>query len=630
MPERSTPANAFFGWRPCGIGRRWIPCPRCEARVPVQLLENLLELLCPTCGRNVALERARGVETEEGASALADQLLELGVLSESDRREGLEGVPSLVDALLDRGLLRRDLRLTLDLNVAEGWFSYGARSLKEIVLPAEVDEALTGRRAHGGALTELLRELVVQRMAATVRSVGADVGLERLDSETPVDPALSDALPPRALEIFRGVPLRREDGALVVAMWNPLDFQGVADLEALVGGPVHAVLADPAALDPALEALGVPAASEDVDLAGEPDPLAEELGDDPLFGILLEALEEGASEALIEPQAVQASLRFRVRGELRKERMLPTELAGVLADQLEGLSTGHSNGASIRSGTVRYEVSGLPISMDYRVVETPLGPSVALRLEEGGQVASVGLGQLGLSLEGLAAFEELLAARQGVLLVAGPRRTGAYHAILERAVRLGGGVTSLERRIGRVVSGATQLDLEPLEDARALSRLLHPLPDWLGVDGSLDPDVLRLAVDVALRGKGVILTVPAPDGESALLRLELAGIPRRLLEVYVTGVLARRLVPRVCPHCRVARGEAGFIGLGCAACADQGTIEPLPLAEIVRPAPGGGVSPLAGTSLLVSRALDLVRSGDVQREAVSDLLRGKGSQTSSA
>ena len=195
----------------------------------------------------------------------------------------------------------------------------------------------------------------------------------------------------------------------------------------------------------------------------------------------------------LQPQAGQASLRFRVRGELRRERMLPLELAGILADQLEGLAAGNGTRAPIRTGTVRYEVSGLPISMDYRVVETPLGPSVALRLEEGGQVARVGLGQLGLSLEGLAAFEAMLAERQGVVLVAGPRHTGAYHAILERAVRLGGGVTSLERQIGRLVPGVTQLDLGLVEDQQALGRLLHPLPDWLGVDGTLDQDVLRLA-----------------------------------------------------------------------------------------------------------------------------------------
>lgn len=631
-------AGTFFDWQPLGVGRRWLPCPRCKSRAPVALLENLLEVLCPACGRNVALERVRAYEADHGAAALAERLVALGVLSE-DEEAPAQG---LADALIDRGVLRRDLRLTLE-TIDGGRCVYGARPLGEIALSVEVEAALDVRRERGGVLADILRRVILERIGATVRSVGPEGGLECFTGETVLEPGCRDALTPRALESFHAVPVRREGEALVVALWNPLDFGLVTDLEALLGGTVHAVLGEAVALRAALADLGVAltdASEEGPSVRGEPGDVDAELAEDPFFGILMEALEEGASEVLIEPRGSQASLRFRVRGELRAERALAPEVTALLAEQLEGLTGGgpdglessatHSGGM-IRSGSIRYEVSGLPVSLDCRILQTPLGPSVALALEDEIEQPRSGLGQLGLSLDGLAALEAILAERRGIVVVAASRgadQTLAYHAILDRAVRLGGGVTSLEGRLGRLVPGTTQLDLGRL-DPGSLESLLHPLPDWLGVDGSLTPEVLRLTVDAALQGCAVVLTVPAPDGESALLRLELAGIPRRLLERTVRAVLGRRVVPQVCPHCRFARepltpeGSPRWVGLGCAACADLGTGEPLPLAELVRPAPGAGVVPFAATSTLLDRVRGLVSGGEVQPEAVSDLLGGK-------
>jgi type IV pilus assembly protein PilB len=628
----STSAEEFFAWEPHGIGRRWLPCPGCDSRAPVQLLENLMEVLCPSCGRSVALERVRSLEASQGSQALADCLVGLGLLEPEEAKALLASTPAseLTDHLIDQGHLLRDLRLTLEVDGAEGRSVYRAKPLVDLALGAEVEAALETRSERGGVLTEILRESILQRLGATIRSVGASAGLECLNAESQTDWNGQD-LSVRALESFRCVPLRREGETLVVALWNPIDFRLVADLEALVACPVDAVLADPRAIDDALARLGVTSGAPDPTAAARiPDGESFELAEDPFFGVLMEALEEGASEVLIEPRGVEASLRFRVRGELRKERALPREVAALLAEQLQGLiSRPAGEDAGVCSGTIRYELSGLPVTLDCRILQTPLGPSVALVLEDEGSRAVTGLGQLGLSLEGLAALEAVLADGRGIVVVAGPQRierTQAYHAILERAVRLGGGVISLEGRLGASIPGTTQLDLLRLKPS-SFGTLLHPLPDWLGIDGPLGALTLRLAVDVALHGNAVVITVPAPDGESALLRLELAGVPRRLLEISVCAVLARRVLPRVCPHCRFARerrtpaGSQSYVGLGCAACADQGTAEPLPLAELVRPY-DQGTQPFTGTAPLAERVRLLVEAGDVQPEAVSDLLGG--------
>lgn len=641
MGERATPAGEFFRWRPAGVGRRAIPCPRCDgARTPVWLLENLLEALCDRCGRNLALERARVIEQEEGVEGLAARLRALGALDP-------DAPAAPLDALIERGALRRDLRLTIDLDLDARAFAYGAAPLRDLVLPEEVERAIDERRARGGVLNELVRGRVLERLGASLRSVGLDVGLETLTDPRDIDPSCRRALPARALEVYRAVPVRRDPPALVVALWDPLDVQVVSDLEALVGGPVHAILASARGLAAALEDLGVPP-PEPVgelppELAGDDDPSAApplELVD-PFEGILLEALEEGASEVLVEPRAGRGSLRFRVRGELRKERPVAGDVAAALAERLEELALDRppegAARAKVRLGHARCEVSGLPVALDYRILQTPLGPSVAIELEGGDGEAPIGLSQLGLSLDGLAAFEAVLARGTGIVVLAAPRRGGkteAYYAVLERATRIGGAVVSLERRPRRALLGVTQLDAVDVVDPEAL---LHPVPDWLGVDDAAD-DAVRLLVDVALAGGAVVVTVTAPDARTALQRLHLAGLTPELARTHVRAVLARRVVPRICPRCRIACQQIKaptrrlrldpvalerlprWAGLGCPACADQGTDGVLALAELVRLGPAGQLVPLADSTPLARRALELATAGDAPLEALADLL----------
>ncbi len=354
-----------------------------------------------------------------------------------------------------------------------------------------------------------------------------------------------------------------------------------------------------------------------------------ELTDDPASDLLLEALEEGATEVLLEPRVGTASVRLRIGGELRKERPVQAGLPAALAERLDALAgrgAGRAGSGRARTGHARWEVSGLPVALDYRVVNTSLGPAVAIALEGEASGPPPGLSALGLSLDALAAFEALLAEGRGLFVLASPRRGGkttAYEAVLERARRLGGAVLSLERRGRRALTGVTQVELdgdEPLD----LEALRHPPPDWLGVDDGLEA-AGRLAIDVALGGGAAVVTVTAPDAGSALTRLELAGIPRGLLSRHVRAVVARRVVPRNCPRCRFAlprrgEGESSWIGIGCPACGDSGTAGVIALAELARPGPEGAPQQLAGSAPLAVRARDLLATGEISRLAVADLV----------
>lgn len=575
------PAGGLFAWTPVGIGAVAVSCAHCGAEAQIRVAESLLEALCGRCGNNLALGQVRALLEREGPEALRQALDELGLeLAESEEPLGLE-------QLLASGQLQRDLCLSLELDPDAGQHRYAAAPLASLALPEEVEEALAERAAQGGTLAERVRAKLLARLAASVRAVGPQAGLPCLSaSDLPAPEEIANLLPPRARRELGALPLRRSGGRLVIAVADPLDATLSRDLRGLTGEPVELILAERellAEVEPKESPDDTRRLSGAEDL--EPDPYGEDdellgestLGPDPLETVLLEALEEGAESLRIEPREGVVGLRLCVRGELRAPRLLPREVADALLERLAG--SAHSPPGALQRARSRWEVSGLPVELEARWIETPFGPSLHVRLSEDAP-RPLPLGHLGLGFQELAAFEGALA--RGGLVVLGAQsareRSQAYLGALARIARHGGEVVSLERRVRHYVTGAAQLEPSAVSD---LAQLSAPPPDWICLDGTLSPETLRLALDVVAAGGGALVTVPARDAEGALLRLELEGAPRALLERLLSCALARRVLRPICPHCRYQRSPSQeWIGLGCPAC-DDGVTGELPIAELL-------------------------------------------------
>jgi type IV pilus assembly protein PilB len=571
--------GGLFAWTPIGIGAVAVGCAHCGAEAKIHVAESLLEALCGRCGNNLALGLVRARLEREGPESLRESLQELGLELEDDE------APLGIEQLLASGQLQRDLCLTLELDADAGQHRYAAAPLASLALPEEVEEALAERAAHGGTLAEGVRSKLLARLAASVRAVGPQAGLPCLSaSDLPAPAEITELLPPRARRELGALPLRRAGGRLVIAVADPLDATLGRDLEGLTGEPVELILAERELLAQ-VEPKESPADSRrlkgDEDLESEPSgelELAEaNLGPDPLETVLLEALEEGAESLRIEPRDGVVGLRLCVRGVLRAPRLLPREVADALLERLAG--SAHSPPGALQRASSRWEVSGLPVELAARWIETPFGPSLHVRLSEDAP-RPLPLGHLGLGFQPLAAFERALA--RGGLIVLGAQsareRSQAYLGALARIARLGGEVVSLEAKVRHYVTGAAQLEPSAVSD---LAQLSEPPPDWICLDGTLRPETLRLALDVVSAGGGALITVPARDAESALLRLELEGAPRALLDRLLSCALARQVLRPICPHCRYQRSPSQeWVGLGCPAC-DDGVTGDLPIAELL-------------------------------------------------
>lgn len=309
--------------------------------------------------------------------------------------------------------------------------------------------------------------------------------------------------------------------------------------------------------------------------------------------MLAEAARTGASDVHVESQANGLRVRLRLDGVLRDMQQLGPEFRAAVVSRLKVLA-----GLDIaerrlpQDGRARVRVADRELDIRVSTLPALLGESVVLRLLDGGGVAGPdSLDQLHLAAPVLAALRPLLARSSGLLLVTGPTGSGKtttlYAALRERSVP-GVKVVTVEDPVEYRLDGVVQLPVNPragFDFAGALRAILRHDPDVILVGEMRDADTAEIAVRAALTGHLVLSTLHTTDAVSALARLRDMGVAPYLVAATLQGVLAQRLVRRVCDECGTWRAVTdeeralmnGVLlpaqlreGRGCPACAGTG------------------------------------------------------------
>jgi type IV pilus assembly protein PilB len=430
----------------------------------------------------------------------------------------------------------------------------------------------------------------------------------RLDyAPPPLRPEASAlALVPRAPALRLGlVPLSATARSLRVAMVDPLDASAIDDLQFRTGRRAEPVVATAVSVARAqAEAYGDEAARRVIsrlvppgsDAAG---PLAEHgggpdgvgapegpgagAGDDLLrhaseappivaaVDLLLErAVGVGASDVHIEPGAGGVAVRARVDGVLRPILELPASSAAAVTSRIK-IMAGMDIAVKRRPQDGRSAVTAAGRRVELRVSTLPAadGEKIVLRLLDPGDrrpsLAMLGLGgALGAELE-LALDRE-----HGLFLVTGPTGSGkttTLYAVLESRDRVGRNILTLEDPVESRLAGVTQVQVQPragLTFAAALRSVLRQDPDVIMVGEMRDGETAETGLAAALTGHLVLSTLHTIDAPGAVSRLVEMGAPRYLVAGGLVGVLAQRLVRRLCPDCRtvVPAGQHDLARLG--------------------------------------------------------------------
>ena len=289
--------------------------------------------------------------------------------------------------------------------------------------------------------------------------------------------------------------------------------------------------------------------------------------------LLTQASRDGASDIHIEPFESSSLVRFRIDGTLRDVVRPRRELHAALISRIKIMAQLDIAEKRLpQDGRITLRIGGRP--MDVRVSSLPTGHGerAVLRLLDK-EAGRLDLAKLGMSEETLAAFDRLVHQPHGIVLVTGPTGSGkttTLYAALGRLDSTTTNIMTVEDPIEYDLDGIGQTQVNARIDmtfAKALRSILRQDPDVVMIGEIRDLETAQIAVQASLTGHLVLATLHTNDAVSAVTRLIDMGIEPFLLSSTLLGVVAQRLVRKLCPQCRqndpVTRG---WRAVGCLAC----------------------------------------------------------------
>ncbi len=272
----------------------------------------------------------------------------------------------------------------------------------------------------------------------------------------------------------------------------------------------------------------------------------------------MRALKENASDIHIEPFGARSLVRFRVDGVLRDVFEPPRALHAAMASRIKVMAEMDIAEKRLpQDGRIGLKLGGRPIDVRVSTLPTGHGERVVLRLLIK-DAERPDLERLGMGEDVLENFDRRIREPHGIVLVTGPTGSGkstTLYAALSRLDHTRLNIMTVEDPIEYDLDGIGQTQVNPkvdLDFARALRAILRQDPDVVLIGEIRDLETAQIAVQASLTGHLVLATLHTNDAASAVTRLVDMGIEPFLLGSSLLGVLAQRLVRRLCPHCREA------------------------------------------------------------------------------
>ncbi len=458
------------------------------------------------------------------------------------------------------------------------------RKLGEILVttaglrPEQLEEALAQQRERGGRLGEILVGLkhLSQEQVFQGLAVQLDLPFSAKLAIDEITPELIRNLPINFAKQNYLLPLREEDGVLVIAVADPLDTAALDEARLLLERTLSPHLAPPQAILDAINQVYDRAANESERLmddlkTGDLDSLAHELeepqdlldaADDeaPIIklvnSLMFQAVKERASDIHIEPFERELSVRFRVDGVLREKIKPPKRFQKAIASRVKIM--GSLNIAESRlpqDGRIRIKIAGRDIDIRLSTVPTSYGERIVMRLLDKSAVL-LDMAEIGFSKEQQVVMDSLIRRSHGIVLVTGPTGSGkttTLYAALSKINTPDLNILTVEDPVEYQLTGIGQVQVNPKIDltfASGLRAFLRQDPDVIMVGEIRDLETAEIAIQASLTGHLVFSTVHTNDAPGAITRLIDMGVEPFLVASSLVGCLAQRLVRVVCKECR--------------------------------------------------------------------------------
>lgn len=446
-----------------------------------------------------------------------------------------------------------------------------------IINPAQLEKALTEQNKHGldpKRIGRYLIELGYVNEEDVTKALGIqfDLPVMRLEGLR-IKPEVLNLLPESMARRFNIIPLFKVAEELTIAIADPTNFS-LLDMDVVsseTGCKIVSVIAANSEISKAIERYYskkmAPDISEQLDKAGFASISRSELDELNIAGaelstiktvdnVLLQAVEDGASDIHIEPGPVNLSVRFRIDGILQEHTTFQMRMHPGILSRIKILSSLNiAERQKPQDGRIQLKIGGK--EFDIRVSTLPAyhGEKVVLRLLNRESV-KVSIEDLGFSERNHNTFLELIKEPYGIILVTGPTGSGkttTLYAAINEINSVKKNIITIEDPIEYQLPIINQVQVNPKKDltfANALRSILRQDPDVIMIGEIRDPETASIAAESALTGHLVFSTLHTNDAPSSITRLIDMGIEPFLLSPSLLGIIAQRLVRKICPKCK--------------------------------------------------------------------------------
>lgn len=436
-----------------------------------------------------------------------------------------------------------------------------------LITEEQLDLALRKQSEEDRRLGDILVDEGFITEQQLIEVIEFQLGVPHVDLERfAIDPEVLSLVSEDVAKRYQVLPLYARDNRLSVAMVDPLDFYTIDHLSKTTGMQIDPAIATREGMARALDRYyGLQESVSEVLRQVRTEEIdAQEVSseDAPVVRMVNQLIEQAAdqrtSDIHFDPQKDELVVRYRIDGTLHTRMRLPKHLQPMVTARLKIMAS--LNIAERRlpqDGRIQMQIRGRPIDIRVAVLPTIHGEKVVLRLLDPKESVSR-IENLGFSAKNLDAFVRMIEAPNGIVLVTGPTGSGkstTLYAALQRLNQEQVNIITVEDPVEYRLEGVNQVQVNTaigLTYAAGLRSILREDPDIIMVGEIRDEETAEIAIRSALTGHLVLSTLHTNDAPSSIDRLLDMGVPSYLLASTLRGVVAQRLVRRICPDCRIS------------------------------------------------------------------------------
>ena len=450
-----------------------------------------------------------------------------------------------------------------------------------VITAEQLQKGLELQKGSGRKLGETLVDEGITTEENIAKALSSQLGYEMVDlQDVSIDEEILNLVPPNILKKHKMIPFEYSKtgmNVLRVAMSDPMNMAAMDDINIITNLQVEPVVATPRdvmlALDRYYGQAEVNSALEEYvkektsQMAEQEDIYSDDINNSPIVQLVKTMIEQAvrqrASDIHIEPMEKQVRVRYRIDGALYEKATYNISLLPALVARIKiigGMDI--SEKRKPQDGRITQVVDRREFDIRVSILPTVYGEKIVMRLTSKNALSRE-KSQLGLKLHDLQRFDHILKNPHGILLVTGPTGSGkstTLYTALSELNKEDVNIITVEDPVEANIDGINQVQVNNKADltfASALRSILRQDPDIIMIGEIRDQETASIAVQASITGHFVVSTLHTNSAASTITRLVDMGIEPYLIADSTVGVIAQRLVRRLCPECkRVKKADA--------------------------------------------------------------------------